>query len=426
LTGLIRILFLCLISICQLELTAQQLVAVDFQNLRRTNPEFLLNCLDIELGQKVDSIALEKCLQDLRNLNLFLTIDASMVLLDSSNVKLVFNCKESNYTYPIFSIGGFDQKLNLSLGAGDINFRGRAESFGFLYQYYDRHSLRLYHSSLFLGSSKFGHDLSLGKLSTVEPLYFNDRTNLFNFDNYHASLGVHYWFTRHFRIGMGGMFMYERYVNRGEDVLFDGFEIRNNRLIEFFKYQVRAYAQWNKINFLYERRSGFQNTLFGETITTVDYEDLLFTKVTNELKYYALVGKRGAVNLRNRIGISSNNEGPFSPFVIDGFVNIRGSGDRVARGTGEVILNAEYTHTIVDHDWFYLMTNTFVDIGYLRPPGGSFDFNPQNNSNAFYYSGMGLKIQSKKFYNSLIRLDYGFNINNIAQSGFIFGFGNFF
>lgn len=410
----------------QVKVTAQKIVAIDFENLNRTKPTFLMRYLDLQLGQKVDSVSLEQSAQNLRNLNLFLSVDASIVPVDSTHVKLVFSFKESNYTYPIFSVGGFDDKLNLSLGVGDINFRGRGESFGLLYQYYDRHSFRLYHSSLFLGKSRLGHEFSLGKLSTVEPLYFNQHTNLFNFDNYHASAGIHYWLTRDFRIGIGTMYMYERYVNRGENVLFDEGQIASNSLIELLKVQMRTYTQLNRINYLYERRQGFQNTLSSESIRTIDYPEVPFFRISNEFKSYWLLGHSGVLNFRNRIGISTNIQSPFSPFVIDGFINIRGSGDRVARGTGEFIVNMEYSHTLVDHNWFYLMTNAFTDIGYLRPAGGSFNYEIKNNENAFYYSGIGLKLQSKKFYNSLIRVDFGCNLKDTKQSGVVFGFGNFF
>lgn len=404
---------------------SQEIKSIHFEDLKRTKSDFLARCIDLNSGDVFDEEEIKKNAQHLRNLNLFLTVEYRIVDIDSVSKAVYYTIEEANYTYPIFSFGGFDEKLNLTLGAGDNNFSGKAQSIGFLYQFYDRHSFKFYHNSMFLGKTKFGHELAIGKQSTLEPLYFGNTTSLFNFDNYHLSVGTYYWLSRNLKVGVGGMLMYENYKNRGIDLSMNGMEINFNDQFNFFKFQVRSVIHYNKLNYLYERRFGIQNTLFAETIQTEGYPLASFFKASNDFKYHQLIGKSGNLNFRNRIGLATNNDSPFSPFVIDGFINVRGSGDRVARGTGELIFNIEYVHTILRHKWFYCMLNAFSDIGYLRAPGkGIMEMFEQQN--AYYFSGVGVRFHSRKLYNSLIRIDYGFNLQNTTQNGLIFGFGHFF
>lgn len=405
--------------------STQTISEIKFENVKRSNPQFLESRLDLIVGNVCDEEAVIRNVQYLTNLNLFLAVDYRIDSTENNTVNVCFIITEAVYIYPILLIGGFDNKLNLSVGVGDINFRGKAQSIGFIYQYYDRHSFSFYQAAAVHKNGKTGHDFSLGKKSTVEPLYFDTIKGIFNFDNYHVSIGGHYWFNRYLKLGVGGMLMYENYQNKGVEFETPDHVFDLEEKFNFLKYQLRTAFEYSNVNYSFERRQGIKNTVFVETIQTDGVPMASFLKVTNEFNAYKHLGKSGMVSFRNRLGIATNNDSPFSPFVIDGFVNIRGSGDRVARGTGEIIFNAEYLHTVWRNKWFYLMMNAFTDVGYLRPPGGSIASSFENQ-NAYYFSGIGLRIHSRKLYNTVIRLDYGFDLENLSNNGLTFGFGHFF
>lgn len=399
--------------------------SISFETLTRTKPDFLLSRLDFQTGDSVSLEEVEKNTQYLRNLNLFLSVDFKVDSLSNSKIGLIFILEEASYVYPIFSIGGFDEKLNLLLGVGDINFLGKAQHIGFIYNYYDRHSFTFYQNAPMHKNRRTGHEFVLGKRSTLEPLYFGSASSRFNFDNYHVSIGGYLWVNRFLNFGLGTMVMYENYENREVAIITPGKTFAVGDQFNFWKLQVRANATFNAINYFFERRNGIKNTLYAENIATANNPNASFFKVTNELNFYKFIGKSGNLNLRNRIGIATNNNSPFSPFVIDGFVNVRGSGDRIARGTGEMILNLEYTHTVWRNKLCFVMVNSFFDMGFLRPPGEGFNKSFETSNSHAYY-GAGLKIQSRKFYNTLLRLDFGLNTQNYKQNGFTFGFGHFF
>ena len=94
-----------------------------------------------------------------------------------------------------------------------------------------------------------------------------------------------------------------------------------------------------------------------------------FTKVDITYKGYHLINKKGNLAYHARLGFANNVFSPFSPYVLDGFVNVRGIGNRVARGTAEVCINTEYRQELIEHKWFILQGVGFTDIASLRDAG---------------------------------------------------------
>jgi hypothetical protein len=106
-------------------------------------------------------------------------------------------------------------------------------------------------------------------------------------------------------------------------------------------------------------------------------------------------------------------------------VNLRGVGILVDRGTGSVVWNTEYRHTLYDNKWLVIQGNAFVDAGTWRTPGGDFsDFIKEKNIQA--YSGIGLRFINKKIFNAVFRIDYGYGLTKNSSKGFVFGIGQYF
>lgn len=137
------------------------------------------------------------------------------------------------------------------------------------------------------------------------------------------------------------------------------------------------------------------------------------------------LGKKGNLAFRNRLGISTNNNSPFAPFVFDSFVNIRGIGNRVARGTAEFILNAEYRLSVFQNKYLILQLTTFTDFGALRAPGSSLQ-TMLNGSKSNFFIGGGVRLHSRLIYKTIFRLDYSINPVNLNKGGFTFGLGQYF
>jgi len=413
------VLFVCLFS--TFSVFAELVNSIQFEGLTKTKEPYLKSIITNKVGKEYIVGSIEQDNQILRNLKLFFSVKSSASFnVDANGWDLLFKVQEATYLYPILSISGFKSQLKIQAGFNQINFRGKAEHIGFLYQYYDRHSLFGFYNVPRHKNGKTGHELSLTKYSTIEPLYFQDTVTPFNFDNYNASAGIHYWFTPKLRAGLGGMYMYETYQQIDTSVFDLGqFEF------SFHKYQIRSFIDFNNLDEHFERQRGLRNYGYAETIQTIDYPDISFFKFTNDFYWYRFIGKNGNVALHHRIGIATNNNSPFSPFVLDGFLNVRGVGNRVSRGTAEMVLNAEYRHTVWKHDWFFLQLVGFSDFGTLRQPGAEIK-DMFNYKEMELFLGGGLRIHSRKLYRVIFRLDYSVNPIFPERHGLTFGVGQFF
>ncbi|WP_320241133.1 hypothetical protein [Tenacibaculum sp. 1B UA] len=145
----------------------------------------------------------------------------------------------------------------------------------------------------------------------------------------------------------------------------------------------------------------------------------------NDFFYFKRLGKKGNWANRLRVGLSSNDDTPFAPFALDNNLNLRGVGILVDRGTGSIVCNTEYRHTLYEKKWFVIQSNVFVDAGTWRNPGGSFD-DFINSDNMKVYSGIGLRFINKKIFNAIFRIDYGHGLTKNASKGFVFGIGQYF
>lgn len=395
--------------------------AIQFAGLTKTKESYLRSILLNQVGKEYIEGSLEKDNQILRNLKLFFSVNSSASYNSAaSGWDLLFEVEEATYLYPILSASGFKSQLKIQAGFNQINFRGKAEHIGLLYQFYDRHSIFGFYHVPRHHNNKTGHEISITKYSTVEPLYFKDTVTPFNFDNYNVSTSLHYWITPKLRSGIGGMYMYETYQQIDTSV----FDLGQ---FEFFfhKYQIRTAIDYNNLDEHFERQRGLRNHGYAETIQTIDYPDISFFKFTNDFYFYRFLGKNGNLALHQRIGIATNNDSPFSPFVLDGFLNVRGVGNRIARGTAEMIVNAEYRHTLIKHNWLFLQFVSFADFGTLRLAGEEIKDMFKDQSVELFLGG-GLRIHSRKLYKVIFRIDYSVNPIFPQRHGPTFGVGQFF
>jgi outer membrane protein assembly factor BamA len=420
--GISFLLFLMLWSTAQ----SQVISKISFEGNTKSKEVFLRQNIALTEGDVYDSLTLEDNIQLLRNTNLFFDVSAIVLSINEKYVQVIFQLEEVITIFPIIANGGSSERLNFTLGVSDINFRGRGQTIGIVYQYYDRHSLKLYQITPRHKNGRTGHEVFLGKYSTIEPLYFKDGTSApFDFDNYHVSAAGYFWLNRFLVSKLGGMLMKETYKNRSDSVNNSDFAFLPNQKIKLFKYQVRAQLEYKKVEYHYERRSGIHNLFHTEWIETPVYSGGTFLKFNNDFKYFLKLGERHNLLLKNTSGIATNNDSPLSPFVIDDFVNVRGIGNRPARGTAILTFNSEYLFTAIRHKYFFIQTGVFADLSYLRPPGASFEalFESQNT---YSTAGIGMRIHSRKWYNTVFRLDYGMNLKDSSKGGFVFGLGQYF
>lgn len=390
---------------------------IAFSGITRTQPAYLSTFIQSKVGDKLDSIQLEEDRKILANLEI-LGNASYLVTADTSGCKITFDCIELYSLIPIFNFGGIQDNLWFLIGGTDVNLLGKGHKTYIYYQYYDRHSIAAHLSLDWLKGSPWGVNVNMIKWSTLEPLFFEGGTVSYNYDNYTIGLEGIFHFNYFDKITFGAGAFREEYNAVSELVSNSPASAVTNKTI--FKLIWNSNHTYSSYFYL----DGFSNTFTSEAVYSLD-GDPDFYIAFNDFRWYRRFSERGNWASRARVGFSTNQNSPFAPFVLDSYINIRGVGNRVDRGTGSLVINSEYRQSIIDQNRFAIQAVGFVDVGTWRTPGGTLnDFIQQKNVKAF--AGVGCRIIHKKIYNAIFRIDYGFDLNKDSKRGFVMGIGQYF
>lgn len=402
------------------ESIAQTIESVSFKGLKKTDHSFLEKFLNFEIGDQLDSSLVETTRQNLANLEVL--YDAQFDIKETKGgVEIIFDCQELFSLLPILNFGGIDDNLWFQAGFVESNLMGKGHKLIAYYQYYDRHSFVVYSSFRRIFNTNWDVNINLVKWSTLEPLFFSEGLTYYNYDNYTGGLTATKNFSFNSKLEFGGALFQERYnkaINQISEITPGPESETRNKIL------IKAIYDINHINYHFFYQDGFSNTTNAESVASLD-GDPLFSIVFNDVKYFKRVKNRGNLAFRFRAGLSTNEESPFAPFVLDSYINIRGVGNRVDRGTGMIVLNSEYRHAFIDRNIWAAQGVLYADTGTWRLPGGTMnDFVQPENMELF--AGVGLRLIYKKAFNSILRIDYGVDIQNVRSQGYVLGIGQYF
>ena len=316
-----------------------------------------------------------------------------------------------------------NKQFAYKIGLFDYNFLGQNIAFGGFYQKNRFHSYGLNFRAPNLFSKKWGLAIHHQNWKSEEPLYFNEKTANYLYNNVSFEvLGLHQFNLQH-RIDFGVNLFSEAY-----EYLSGAKDPSVPQALNLNKALLKLVYSYDNLTYDYQYISGFKSVLHAQYVTSDTAFQKDFIIAWNDFFYFRQMWSKGTWANRLRFGLSSNEDSPFAPFALDNNVNLRGVGILVDRGTGVAVLNSEYRYTVYDKKWLAIQTNVFTDFGSWRNPGGAFnDF--FNNENLRIFSGVGLRFMSKKIYNATFRIDYGFKVlgaNNNTKGGFVFGIGQYF
>lgn len=418
--------FLCLFITCQSVLLSQALIhQVQIEGTKRTDAQWLSRFIQTQVGDAPDSLLIEQDCQRLRNLP-FLA-EASFRLekgKKGEGLQLLYIVSEAWTLFPIVNFGGIRGNIWAQLGVTDMHVRGKGIQFTGFYQLTDgRHGGQLYLKVPYLMGSRWGLSVNGLRWASTEPLYFGDETVFYNYNN--SSIGGmgHYEFAPDHELSLGGSYFVEQYSksSRHANETTQGPEFaRIPKLL--FKLQHRL----SRINYHSFQLEGWDVNQHLQSINDLTYQSW-FWIYWADVRYFRRLGKGKRINLavRFRAGLSDNEDSPFAPFVLDSHVNIRGSGNRIDRGTGVLVANVELRYALIETNKLAAQLVGFTDIGSWRQPGGTFqDFVQPENFHDFF--GMGVRLIHKKAHNAIIRVDYGVDLFQPDRKGLVLGLGQYF
>ena len=400
------------------------IVDVKIQGAKKIKESFIHKLLLTKKGKVLDSLSIEKDIILLKRLPA-ISHAYYQVFHSHDHFYNVFINVEENFT--IIPEVNFwtttNQQFSYKLGLYDYNFLGRNIAFGGFYQHngFDSYGLNFKAPNLF--SKKWGLALTHQNWKSEEPLYFDNKTANYLYNNVSFEVLGLFQINLQNQFNFGVNLFNERYQYLSGDT---DPSIRLN--LDLDKALFKLVYNYDDLDYYYQYISGFKSILYAQFVTSNNTFQKDFFIAWNDFFYYKRVGDKGNWANRIRFGLSSNENTPFAPFALDNNVNLRGVGILVDRGTGVILWNTEYRHTICDKDWLAIQTNVFSDFGSWRNPGGELnDFT--NSTNIFVYSGFGLRFISKKIHNATFRIDYGFRLSNTpgrSKGGLVFGIGQYF
>ncbi|MEM9824856.1 MAG: outer membrane protein assembly factor, partial [Bacteroidota bacterium] len=333
-----------------------------------------------------------------------------------------FTIDESITFAPLVNFGGVRGNIWYQFGFTDINWLGRGMQLTTFYQNIDRrHNFSIYYRLPYWRGSRWGTAVSILRFASTEPLFFDEGTVYYDYENLSFGGTGIYELSRHHFIELGGTYFVERYrktedqdleVTPGPD------QLTQPKFLFKFIHQIR------RINYDYYFLDGFAWMTNIQTVYNFEENDW-FHILLSDLTYFRRLSFNGNLAFRLRVGISTNTSTPFAPFVLDSHVNIRGSGNRIDRGTATLILNTEYRQRFFDYRNFAGQVVVFSDLGTWRNPGGSFE-DLVTEENLRHFVGLGFRIIYKKAFNAIFRLDYGVDIRNTSERGLVLGIGQYF
>lgn len=401
----------------------QELIVHDLkiQGNKKLKTSFIKSISNTKPGNVLDTVVIQQDILRLKRLpsvshayyqvfpsednqyNVFYNVEENLTLIPSANV---FTTNDDEFAY--------------RLGLNEFNLFGRNIAFGGFYQrdIYDSYAINFRAPYLF--SNKLGLAINYQDLTTLEPVFFDNSSSDYKYNNKSYEVLGLYQFNFRNRLDLGLNYFTEDYQYKSGATNPDVPLELNVR-----KWLVKGIYEYNRLDYYFQYVSGFKSQFNFQYVTSTNDALPDFFIGWNDFSLFKRVGEKGNWANRLRLGLSTNDETPFAPFSVDNNLNIRGVGNVIDRGTGVLVLNTEYRQTLIDKSWFVLQGNAFIDAGSWRNPGGDFgDFG--NSQNIRIHPGLGLRFIHKKIYNAVFRIDYGYGITEDTTKGFVFGIGQYF
>ena len=398
--------------------------AVRFEGLVKTKASFLHRYLNAQNYASIHSRTDQEIQNDLNLLKNLPSVANAYFLKDTieDHVKLIYYIEERKTALPILNFGGIRDNIWFSIGLIENNLRGNGDQLLAFYQNNDRrHSGQVYFKRPRIGNSKWGYSLSLHKWSSLEPLFFPEGRVSYLFDNNGIGVSILRSMTIRKMVELRGTFFKESYLKA------DNQELQNPPGPNDF--QINKYL--NDISYIdnglnydffylkgYEFKTSVQNVynfLDKSIFNTFQLQTKVFIRPLQKLNLAARV----------KWAISTNNDSPFAPFVVDSHVNIRGVGNRIDRGTAQAVLNLELRYSIFRRKNMASQFVVFSDSGTWRNPGG--DLKQLFEREQFrQFVGVGFRLIYQRVFGATLRVDYGIDVFNKSQRGLVMGLGQYF
>ena len=397
------------------------LSALEFTGLHKTKEDYLRNLMSERINEGVTYDLIKEDLQILRNLPSIGQCDYT-VDTTGHTVKVAFQIEERRTALPIINFGGVEGNVYFTLGFIDNNFLGNGDQFLAYYQNNDAlHSGQIHFKKQRIIGSDWGYSFTLNKWSSQEPVFFPSGTLQYYYDNNGVTLSLLRNLGLNNVIEISSTYFKESYDKLAEQAIDDPSAPDNFAINKFL---TKLEARSNYLNYHYFYITGHETMINYQNVLSID-NATRFNSLIFQGKLFFRPKKKLNVGIRVKLGISTNEDSPFAPFVADSYFNIRGIGNRIDRGTAQAVLNLEARYTLLDEKKWSSQFVVFSDSGTWRDPGGQIQ-DIFNREKFRQFVGLGFRATFNKIFGATLRVDYGIDIYDLNQRGLVLGLGQYF
>jgi len=396
---------------------------IQFTGYKKNKLSYLKKFVHSSSGQILNP---QKINDDEHHLEQLVGVYDAKVKIDTiadNQVNLTFQITEQRTFLPILGLGGIKDNFWYQLGISEFNFRGKSQTLIAYFLSNDKEpNGKIYFQNDRINGGNWGYAVDFQRTGSIEPLFFPNATVVYTYANTGLGGTIFRSIDYDKRVDFGMTFFREDYKKNAErnpqPNLPGPEELTQSKLLVKLGFNV------NHIGYDYFYRTGMQWNLLSQYVVNLDDKSKFLSLTFEGIKFWRPFPKTN-IAARLRVAFASNNDSPFAPFVVDSQTNIRGVGNRVDRGTGQLILNLELRHTLIDHPYWASQFVLFSDAGTWRNPGGELsDF---VNPDLFrQFVGVGIRLINKKIHQAIVRVDYGVDIFNTEQRGVVLGTGQYF
>ncbi|MGB3586329.1 MAG: POTRA domain-containing protein [Tunicatimonas sp.] len=395
---------------------------VRLSGLEKSNEGYLRNFIKTTVGQTYRAQQVEEDRQQLIRVpgvgNVTIIVDT----VADKRVSVDFAIEEQRTLLPIVGMGGVTGNFWFQLGMAEYNFLGKGQTLlGYFLSNNGIPNGQIFFRNERIRGQPWGYAIDIRRIGTPEPLFFPEATVNYRYTNTSSGItGIRYFgFDR--KVALGANFFVEEY-EKDEAMRFP--PLPGPDQLSQQKLLTRLSFETNHLEYDYFYRNGSFWRAIGQSVYTLDDQSHFFSLILERIQYWRPY-RTANIAVRLKTGLATNNDSPFAPFVLDSQVNIRGSGNRVDRGTAQVVINAEFRQTVFQVSHFAGQVVGFADTGTWRKPGGELeDLVTQKHLRQFV--GLGVRLINQRVFGAVLRFDYGVDIFNPGERGAVIGVGQYF
>ncbi len=387
--------------------SAQTITSIRFIGLKRTKYSYLRDYIvHTKVGEKVDSLKINKDVQEIYNLRHFESVRFTLMNIDSQNVELHFIIKETYSMFPIADMGITKDFIRYQVGFIDFNTFGRSGTTTIFVRQFGAISFGLNGDYPFLLGKRNGLSVDLLRQGTLEPIWKDDTKNEYKYDLYTASFLWRYDFSIRSFFRAGGGIQHERI----EPHFIYNLDNSYPRIATHTRGIYRLNYRYTFINLTRVTQKGVYLDLNYTHVIPSVQKNILYGdswRFQTDLRVYTKLSTKSNIAARLRLGIG--NSALFDQFVLDDNTNVRGIGFKRYRSNYEIVLNLENRQTIFTHPLGIVQFVTFND------------FSPGHN-----YSGLGFRVYAEPLHGIVFRIDYGMSTPKFDDGGLVAGIHQYF